>query len=324
MKDNTSTAKGPSAKQEVLDGQCFFHGKIMPLAQATVSVATHALNYGTGCFEGIRGYWNSEAEQLYILKGREHYQRFLRSAKILKIGVPYTVDELLRFTVQMLQANEFHQDVYIRPLAFKAAPIIKVTLSGLRDDLAIFAVPMGDYVSTAGLRVTVSNWHRIADNIIPSRAKVTGAYINAALASDAATADGYDEAILLGQDGQVAEASSSNLFIVRDGQLITTPVTADILEGVTRQAVFELARDLKIPFVERPIDRTELYVADEVFLCGTGVQLAPVVEIDRRVVGEGQTGPVTSVLQSAYFQAVRGYDERYRHWLTPVYGQDVS
>lgn len=313
-------AKGPSARQEIESGMCFFKGQIMPLAQATVGVATHALNYGTGCFEGIRAYWNEDAGQLYILKGLEHYQRLLRSAKILKISIPYSAPELLQWTVQVLALNEFRQDVYIRPLAFKAAQMIKVTLTGVRDDLAIFAVPMGDYVSTRGLKVTVSNWQRIADNIIPSRAKVTGAYINAALASDAATADGYDEAIMLGQDGQVAEASSSNLFIVRDNTIITSPVTADILEGITRQAVFELAHDLGLATEERAIDRTELYVADEVFLCGTGVQLAGVVEIDHRIIGDGSMGPITQRLQALYFDAVRGNNRQYRHWLTPVYG----
>jgi branched-chain amino acid aminotransferase len=317
----TKTAQGPSARQEVHEGYCYFQGRIMPMAEATVSIATHALNYGTGCFEGIRAYWDQDREELYVLKGLEHYERLHRSAKILKIDVPYAPDELLAITVDMLRRNNFRQDVYIRPLAFKAAPIIKVTLTGVRDEFGVFAVPMGDYVSTSGLRVAVSSWLRIADNIIPSRAKVTGAYINAALASDAAAAEGYDEAIMLGQDGQVAEASSSNLFMVRGGRIVTTPVTSDILEGITRQAVFEMARRLDIPYEERAIDRTELYVADEVFLCGTGVQVAGVVEIDRRPVGDGRPGPITNRLQSTYFRAVRGQDPAYRHWLTPVYGK---
>lgn len=320
MKNN---AQGPSARQEIEGGIAFFRGQLMPFQDANVSIATHALNYGTGCFEGIRAYWNADQEELFILKGREHFERFLRSAKILKIQVPYSVDELLEWTRAMLAANQFRQDVYIRPLAFKGAAIVKVALSGIRDELGIFAVPMGDYVATEGLKATVSNWVRIADNIIPSRAKVTGAYINAALANDDAALDGYDEAIMLSQDGQVAEASSSNLFIVRDGRIITTPVTADILEGITRQAVFQLAEDLGFPYQERAIDRTELYVADEVFLCGTGVQLAGVVEIDHRGIGDGGTGRITGALQKAYFQAVRGHEARYRGWLTPVYQQEA-
>ena len=292
----------------------------MPLKEATVSIATHALNYGTGCFEGLRGYWGQETSDLYIVKAREHYERLHRSAHILKIRVPHTVDELIDITVAMVKDNGFRQDVYIRPLAFKAGAMIKVGLAGVRDGFGIFAFPMGDYVATSGLRVGVSSWQRISDNTIPSRAKVTGAYINAALASDAAQADGYDEAIMLGMDGQVAEASSSNLFIVRGGRLITTPVTADILEGITRQAMFQLAADAGIPIEERPIDRTELYVADEVFLCGTGVQVAGVVEVDHRQIGTGKPGPITNRLQQTYFGAVRGQDDRYRGWLTPVYG----
>ncbi|HHY67846.1 MAG TPA: branched-chain amino acid transaminase [Alicyclobacillus sp.] len=314
-----SSAQGPSPKQEISGGYCFFKGQIMPLADANLNISTHALNYGTGCFEGIRAYWNAEQEQLYMLKGLEHYQRLLRSCRILKIECPYSVEELIDWTVRVLQKNNYREDVYIRPLAFKASQVIKVTLSGLRDEIAIFTVPMGDYVKTEGLSVVVSNWLRVADNIIPSRAKVTGAYINPALASDAANADGYDEAIMLSTDGQVSEASSANLFVVRDGTLVTTPVTADILEGVTRRAVITLAKDLGIPYEVRNIDRTELYVADEMFLAGTGAQIAAITSVDRRPVGSGEVGPVTRRLQEVYFRALRGYDERYRDWLTPVY-----
>lgn len=315
----TEGAKGPSAKKQIVDGFCFFKGQLMPMAEATVGVATHGLNYGTGCFEGIRGYWNPSRQQLFILKAREHYDRFKRSAHILRISIPYTTEQLVEWTQKMLVQNHFQEDVYIRPLAFKGGQVIKVGLSGISDDLAIFATPMGNYVPTQGLQVTISSWQRIADNIIPSRAKVTGAYINAALASDAATADGYDEAIMLGQDGHVSEGSSSNLFMVRSGRLVTPPITSDILEGVTREAIFQLAADLGIPVDVRPIDRTELYVADELFLSGTGAQVAGIVGVDRRQVGSGETGPVTKALQDRYFHAVRGDNPQYDNWLTPVY-----
>lgn len=315
----TMSTKGPSPKQEITSGYCFFKGEIMPLADANVNISTHALNYGTGCFEGIRAYWNAEQEQLYIMKGLEHYQRLLNSCRILKIQCNYTAQQLLDYTVEILARNNYRENVYIRPLAFKAAQVIKVTLSGLRDELAIFAVPMGDYVKTEGLSASVSSWQRVSDNIIPSRAKVTGAYINAALANDAATADGYDEAIMLSTDGQVSEASSSNLFIVRAGTLITTPITADILEGITRRAVLKLATDLGIPNEVRPIDRTELYVADEMFLAGTGAQIASITSVDRRQVGDGQMGLITEQIQGVYNLAVRGNENRYREWLTPVY-----
>lgn len=313
------TTKGPSPKQEITSGYCFFKGQIMPLAEANVNISTHALNYGTGCFEGIRAYWNAQEGQLYVLKALEHYQRLLLSCRILKINLPYTAEELVERTRLMLAKNDYREDVYIRPFAFKASQVIKVTLTGLRDELAIFSVPMGNYVDTAGLAATVSNWQRISDNMIPSRAKVTGAYINPALANDAATADGYDEAIMLSSDGQVSEASSANLFIVRNGVLVTTPITSDILEGITKRAIMQLADDLGLSYEVRQIDRTELYICDEMFLAGTGAQIAAITSVDRRPVGTGKMGSITKQLQEAYDSAVRGKDERYMDWVTPVY-----
>ncbi len=315
---------GPSPTHEIVNGYCFFHGELRPLGEANVSIATHALNYGTGCFEGIRAYWNEEQGQLYVLKAKEHFQRFLRSCRILKIACPYTADELVDWTVRMLAKNEYRENVYIRPLAFKASTVVKVTLSGLRDEVAIYSVPMGDYVKTEGLSAVVSNWQRVSDNILPSRAKVTGGYINAALANDAAVADGYDEAIMLSGDGHVSEASSSNLFMVRDGVLVTTPITADILEGITRKAILQVATDLGIPYEVRPVDRTELYVAEEMFLAGTGAQISSITSVDRREVGDGVTGVLTHSLQELYFRAVRGMEEKYVDWLTPVYGRTAN
>lgn len=313
------STKGPSPKQEITSGYCFFKGQIMPLAEANVNISTHALNYGTGCFEGIRAYWNAQEGQLYVLKALEHYQRLLLSCRILKINLPYNAEELVERTRLMLAKNDYREDVYIRPFAFKASQVIKVTLTGLRDELAIFSVPMGNYVDTAGLAATVSNWQRISDNMIPSRAKVTGAYINPALANDAATADGYNEAIMLSSDGQVSEASSANLFIVRNGVLVTTPITSDILEGITRRAIMQLADDLGLSYEVRQIDRTELYICDEMFLAGTGAQIAAITSVDRRPVGTGKMGSITKQLQEAYDSAVRGKDERYMDWVTPVY-----
>jgi branched-chain amino acid aminotransferase len=300
----------------------FFNGRLMPLQDATVNIATHALNYGTAVFEGLRAYWDEKSEELYIVQAKPHFERLTRSARILLIDVPYSVDELVEHTRDMLRANHYREDVYIRPLAYKSDPAIKVGLSGIGSAFGMFALPMGDYVPTAGISVMVSSWRRIADNMIPSRAKVSGAYVNAALSSDQAKADGYDEAIMLGDDGQVSEASSSNLFMVRNGTLITPPITADILEGITRQVVMELAREIGVACEARPIDRTELYVADEIFLCGTGVQLAGVVSVDRRPVGNGKPGPITETIQRLYFDLVRGRSPKHRPFVTAVYGQD--
>jgi len=313
------TQAGPPPTTSVESGYAYFQGAIVPMADAKVSVATHALNYGTGCFEGIRGYWNEREGQLYLLKLAEHYRRFLKSCHVLKIATELSVEDLCRITREVVQRCGYRQDVYVRPLAYKASPVIKVGLRGLRDEVTVFAVPMGAYVKMDGLRLMTSPWQRINDNAIPARSKVTGGYINAALAVDDAQQMGFDDAVMLTRDGHVSEATSANLFIVGDGRLITTPVTDDILVGITREAVQRLAGDLGIPFESRGIDRTELFVADEVFLCGTGVQLAAVTEIDGRVIGAGRTGPVTAALRQAYFAAVRGEDPRYKDWVTPVY-----
>jgi len=312
-------ANGPSPLNEIEQGVAFFQGRIVPVAEAQVSVATHALHYGTGCFEGIRAYWSARNEQLYVLKMADHYRRFLASCRMIRIDCPYTVEDLERHTLALLRQGGFRQDVYLRPIAFKASKVIKVALSGLRDEVAILAVPMGDYADVRGVRAMVSAWQRISDNAIPARSKLTGSYINIALAVDDAKHKGFDEAILVGADGHVAEGTGSNVFIVRQGRLITPPVTADILEGITRTLIMALAAADGIPVEERAIDRTELYVADEIFLAGTGAQIAPVVDVDDRPVGTGRVGPITARLQEEYFRAVRGEDARYGDWLTPVY-----
>ncbi|HWE61885.1 MAG TPA: branched-chain amino acid transaminase [Chloroflexota bacterium] len=320
--ETRAAASGPAPTSSIDQGYAYFEGRIVPLAEANVSIATHALNYGTGCFEGIRGYWNEEQGQLYVLKLREHYQRMLRSTRVLKIKLEQSADELCAVTLEMLRRNAFRSDVYIRPLAFKSGRMIKVALTNIPDSFAVFAVPMGDYIDTTrGLRVTISGWRRVEDNAIPARAKVTGAYVNMALAVDDALAAGYDETIMLTNDGHVAEGSSSNLFMVADRTLVTSPVSEDILVGITRAAIAELARDLGLPLVERRIDRSELYMADELFYCGTGVQVAHIGEIDGRPIGlNGQRGPVVEQLQARYLAACRGRIAEYAHWRTPVYG----
>ncbi len=319
MSSNADLGHKPTPVAE--KAMCFFRGEFIPLSEAKVSVATHALNYGTGCFEGIRAYWNKSDQRLYALKLREHYVRMHNSCRILKIKLPHSVDELCEITLKLLAMNGYQQDVYIRPLAFKSTCAIGVRLSGLEDTFTVFTVPMGDYLDTQkGLHLTVSPWIRIDDNIIPGRGKVTGGYINAALAVDDAHQGGYDDAVMLNSAGHVSEATTSNLFIVRDGRVITSCVTEGILEGITRQAILGICDDLGIPVQTRPIDRTELYIADEIFLVGTGVQVAPVTKVDHRLVGgHGQAGELTLKIQKAYFAAARGDDPKYKEkWLTPV------
>ena len=299
----------------------FRDGDYVRYRDVSLRLMTHAFSYGTGCFEGMRAYWSESNRQLFLLQAVPHFERLRRSARILRMSVDYSVDQLVEAAREVLRRNEFELDCFLRPNVFKSSEEIGVRLTGLRDSVTIHAVPFGTYIDVdRGLRCVVSSWRRISDQSLPARAKIAGSYVNSALAKSEALDAGFDEAIVLGEDGHVSEGSAENLFIVRDGVAYTPPVTDDILEGITRGCVMELLRkELGIPVVERSIDRTELYVCDEVLLCGTAAQVTPVVEIDRRLVGDGEIGDVTRRLQAAYFAAVKGDNPEYLHWLTPVY-----
>ena len=298
----------------------FFRGKIVPIEEAKVSIMTSAFNYGTGVFEGIRGYWNQEQGQLYLFRLREHMVRLLQNCRLLLIELPYSADQLCQIAVELVQREGFKTDIYLRPLAYKSSPVVGVRLHDLESDCAMFAVPFGEYLDRpAGARVMVSSWRRLADNAIPPRGKITGTYVNPALAKTEAALHGFDDAIMLCQDGHVSEASTANLFLVRQGTLITPPVTADILEGITRGTVLRLAEDLGIRTMERTVDRSELYVAEEVFMCGTALGMVAVVEVDGRPIGDGTPGPVFTRLNNLFRAIVRGKEPRYLDWCTPVY-----
>lgn len=305
----------------------FFEGKLVPIEDAKVSITAHALNYGTGCFEGIRAYWNEEDKQLYVFRMREHFERLYRSCRVLRIQLPYTIDELNEITLELLRREGYHQDVYIRPLAYKADEIIGVRLHGLVDEFAMFATPFGRYLEEEeGVHVCISSWRRLDDNAAPARAKITGTYVNSALAKTDAVLSGYGEALVLTQTGHISEASAENFFMVRDGQLITPPVTSNILEGITRDTVIVLAREeLGLDTLQRSIDRSEVYVCDEAFLTGTAVQVAAITQVEHRLVGTGVMGPIVTRLRERYFEVVKGRDPKYRHWCTPVYkpGQEA-
>jgi branched-chain amino acid aminotransferase len=298
----------------------FFGGEIVPFEDAKVSVMTHALNYGTGVFEGIRAYWNQEREDMFLFLVREHFERFIRNTRMVFIDVPYTAEELVEITIDLVRRHNYREDIYIRPLAYKSGEHIGVSMTGVSDALAILAVPFGDYVPMdRGLAVCVSSWQRSADNAIPARGKITGNYINSALAKNEAVMNGYDEALVLNSQGFVSEASAANVFIVRGGTLVTPGFSETILEGLTRDVLVKLAHDdLGVATAERPIARSELYYADEIFLCGTGVQVAPVTSVDRHTVGTGEIGPISHQLQQMYFDVVKGNNPKYLDWLTPV------
>lgn len=298
----------------------FFENKFVPLREARVSILTHALHYGTGVFEGIRGYWDKEQQELFLVRPQEHYARWKSNCGILMIGVPLSATELTNLTVELIRRNKFNSNLYIRPLAYKSAQRIGVHPDE-QDSFALIALPFGDYLdSRKGLHAGVSSWRRIEDNAIPGRAKICGAYVNSALAGDEARRNGYDEAIFLTESGHVAEGAACNIFLVRDGKLITPPVTENILEGITRASVMELARnELQLEVIERRVDRSELYVCDEIFFTGTAIELAPVVRVDHRPVGSGEIGPVTAALRKLYLDATRARLPAYHKWILPVY-----
>lgn len=299
----------------------YFEGQFVPLVDARVSIMTHALNYGTGVFEGIRAYWNAGQDQLYVMRLVDHYRRLLESTKILRMQLDLTADQMSDITVELVRREGYREDVYIRPLAYKSSEVIGVRLHNLQDAFAVFAVPFGKYIERQeGAKVCFSSWRRNDDNAIPPRGKVTGAYVNSALIKSEAMLNGFDEAIVLNADGHISEGSAENIFVVRRGKLITPPVTANILEGITRQVIIDLAKsELGIETEERQIDRSEVYVADEAFFCGTGVEVTPIGSVDHIDLGSGGVGPISQRIRELYFRVVRGDEPKYRQWLTPIY-----
>jgi branched-chain amino acid aminotransferase len=299
----------------------FFNDHIVPIEEAKISVMTHALNYGTGVFAGLRAYWNADEEQLFIFRPLDHFKRFTQSARLMRIELHHSPEELVEILSELIRTEGFHENIYIRPLAYKATEGIGVKLHDLEDGLTIFTLPFGRYIANEeGAHVCFSAWRRVEDNAIPARGKVAGAYANSALIKTDAVLAGYDDAIVLNEDGHVSEISAANVFIIRDGVAITPPVNSNVLEGIVRRSLMQLLRDeLDVPVVERDIDRTEVYLADEAFMCGTGVQVAAITRVEHRPVGSGKIGPVTAQLRDLFFKVVSGRVEKYRDWLAPVY-----
>lgn len=298
----------------------FFEGKIVSFEEAKISIATHALNYGTAVFGGLRAYWNEKQEKLFIFRPYDHYRRLLYSARMMCMEVPYDEAALIQITIELIRADNWKQDIYIRPLIYKAEIGIGVRLHNLRDALSIFCVPFDRYIKNdTSAHVTFSSWRRIDDNVIPARGKVSGAYANSALIKTDAVRAGFDEALVLDQNGHVSEGSAMNIFMVRDGVLITPPVTDNILEGITRRSIIELARqELGLTVIERSIDRTEVFICDEFFMTGTAAQVVAVTRVDHRPIGNGEMGPITARLREMFEEIVRGRNPKYAHWLVPV------
>ncbi len=315
-------SKAAVKKPEVHPNTWVYHdGEFGRYHDVRLGLMTHALHYGTGCFEGIRAYWNAKQEQLHLLQAPAHYDRMRRSANVIRMELPHSTEELVDITIEVLRRNEFKSDTYIRPLLYASSEEIGVRLHNLKHSFFIYAIPFGKYVEIeSGIRCMVSSWRRLPDEALPPRAKITGSYAQSALAKSEAVESGFDEAIVLTMDGHVSEGSAENLFMYKDGVFVTPPVTDDILEGVTRTLISELIKEeLGKAVVERSIDRTELYTCEELLLCGTGAQISPVVEVDHRKVGNGRVGEFTQELQNIYFGAVRGESPKHKDWTIPIY-----
>ena len=303
----------------------YFRGQIVPYAEAKVGVLTHALNYGTAAFGGLRGYWTAEQRQLYLFRPLDHFRRFLNSAKLLLMEFDHTPESLTRITIDLLQREAYECNVYIRPLAFKSDEVIGVKLHGLQNELSIISIPFERYITNdTDAHVTISSWRRVDDNMIPARGKISGAYANSALIKTDAIQAGFDEALVLTQDGHVSEGSAMNIFMVRDGVVVTPPITENILEGITRRTAIELLRQaMGLQVVERQIDRTEVYLCDEFFMTGTAAQITAVTRVDHRPIGDGKMGPISAELRQIFDDVIHGRHPNYQHWNVPVYAAEV-
>jgi len=297
----------------------WMNGEFVEWDRASVPVLTHALNYGTGVFEGIRAYKTSAGVSIFRLK--EHMHRLKNSAHAYMIGLPYSEADLCQATIDLMAKNEIRESAYIRPIVFKGTGGISLDFRQVPTWVAIVAFPYDKYFEKEGLNVCISSWRKTAEPSVPSMAKASGHYINACLARVEAGENGFDETIFLDQTGSVSEGSGENIFIVRDGTMYTPPLSAGVLEGITRDSVRVIARDNDMKLEERDIARSELYTCDEAFFTGTAVEICPILSIDRRKIGEGRAGPLTTRIRRLFSQVVAGNDKRYAHWLSPVYAR---
>jgi branched-chain amino acid aminotransferase len=307
-------------KEFQMTRKVFMNGTYVAWNAATVHISTHALHYGTAVFEGIRAYYSDGKGQSFVVRLVEHVARLYRNLRVLRLTVPLSKQEFADTIVDVVRENAFKEDAYIRPIVYWGAGTVGLYPYGRANEYAIYVEPMGNYFDgNDTLKVCVSSWARLSDNALPPTGKFAGAYVNSVLAKVEAVQNGYDEAILLTKDGYVAEGTGENVFLVRDGSVFTPPVSDDILEGITRDAIITLCSDLGHKVLERRIARSELYAADELFFTGTASEVAPITSVDGIVIADGVIGAITQELKDAYFKAARGDDPRYAKWLTPVF-----
>jgi branched-chain amino acid aminotransferase len=299
----------------------YLNGDFIDLNDAKISIVTHAFNYGTGVFEGIRGNWNEEDSQLYIFKLKEHISRILDSAKIMRLEPELTNEQMCEIIIKLVEKNNYKEDIYIRPIIYKSSEVVGLRMHELEDDFLVYIVPFGDYLDPSkGINCGTSSFRRIDDSMVPVRAKVTGIYVNNSMAKTEAFLNGYDEAIMLNMDGHVSEGTGENIAIIKGNNIISPSVSDNILEGITLETALKIAKtDLSLDIERRTIDRSELYIADEVLMTGTAAHITPVISIDKMNIGNGKPGPISKKLQEKYFAIIKGQDNDYDEWLTKIY-----
>lgn len=299
----------------------FFEGEIVPVDSAKVGIMTHALHYGTAVFEGIRGNWNPIKEKMFVFRLKEHYERLIKGCKILNMDINYSVQDLCNITIDLIKASEYKEDIYIRPLAYKSEEkVANLKLHELDSSFALMIVPFGNYIDNEKpIRCQTSSWRRPHDSMMPTGVKLSGLYTTSILAKTEAIMAGFDEAILLNFDGSVSEGSGENLFMLRDGDLVTPSETENCLLGITRDCVFEIAsNEFGMEIKSRKIHRSEIYLADEVFLTGTAAHITSVGQLDNRNISSGNIGEFTKKMQDKYFKIVKGDEQKYIKWCTEI------
>ncbi len=296
----------------------WFDGKLVKAEDAKVPVMTHAIHYGTSVFEGVRGYWNSK--NLYIFRLQDHIKRFRNSGKVYSISLRFTDKEIANAIIQICKKNNVKESCYIRPFYFVGKHGINLHVTeDTPTHAAIVMFPFGDLFNKNGIKVGISSWRRIHDISTPPLAKMGGNYLNSILATQESKRNGYDEAILLDHLGNISEAPGENIFIVRDGKLLTPPPSSSALEGITKDSVIKIAKDLGYETIEREIPRTEIYFAEEVFLTGTAAEITPVISVDGKRVGDSKVGKITENIRKIYSDITMGKNKKYSRWVTPVY-----
>ncbi len=296
----------------------WFDGKYVTLDKAKIPVTTHAIHYGTSVFEGIRAYWNSK--NLFVFRLEDHMKRFRNSGKFYSISLNFTDKQIENAIINLCKKNNMKKSCYIRPFYFVGDYGINLHVTEKAPtNVAIFMFPFGDLFNKKGITAGVSSWRKFSVSSTPPQAKMGGNYLNSILATQEAKRNGYDEAILLDKLGNVSEAPGENIFVVKDDEIITPPLSSSALAGITRDSIFELAEDRGYKVVIREMTRSELYIADEVFLSGTAAEITPIIRIDQNIIGNGKVGIITSELISDYTDVVMNRNKKYSEWLTPVY-----